>query len=181
MTPRKIVPVLPLKQGDRRTLAPTVKDGFALFWGGWASNWAPSMFTVDGQSYSCVEQFFMAEKARVFGDEETRQKILKARYPKAQKELGRQVRGFKETVWTKRRFKTMSRGVLEKFRQDSELQKRLCAIPAGVRFVEASPEDDLWGIGVSASDPRATQPSKWPGQNLLGKALDAARAKVCRR
>ncbi len=168
-------------KGDRRTLAPQMKDGFALFWGGWASNWAPSMFTVDGQAFNCVEQWFMAEKARVFGDEETRQKILKARYPMAQKELGRQVRGFKESVWTKRRFKIMAKGVLEKFQQDVELRKRLCAIPAGTRFVEASPEDDLWGIGVDARDPRATQPSKWPGKNLLGKALDAAHAKVCRR
>ena len=43
------------------------------------------------------------------------------------------------------------------------------------RLAEASPHDNLWGIGLSACDPRASFPESWCGQNLLGQALEHAR------
>ena len=43
------------------------------------------------------------------------------------------------------------------------------------RLAEASPHDNLWGIGLSACDPRASSPDSWCGQNLLGQALEHAR------
>ena len=43
------------------------------------------------------------------------------------------------------------------------------------RLAEASPHDALWGIGLSAHDPRASSPDSWCGQNLLGQALENAR------
>lgn len=36
----------------------------------------PSTFHVDGIIYNCAEQFMMAEKARIFGDNDIRAKIL---------------------------------------------------------------------------------------------------------
>ncbi len=41
----------------------------------------------------------MAEKARTFGDGETRARILAADGPKEAKELGRQVRNFDTEAW----------------------------------------------------------------------------------
>ena len=43
------------------------------------------------------------------------------------------------------------------------------------RLAEASPHDNLWGIGLSACDPRASSPDSWYGKNLLGQALENAR------
>ena len=53
---------------------------------------------------------------------------------------------------------------------------RLTLIQTGDRrLAEASPHDSLWGIGLSARDPRASSPDSWCGQNLLGQALENAR------
>ena len=53
---------------------------------------------------------------------------------------------------------------------------RLALIQTGDRrLTEASPHDTLWGIGLSARDPRASSPDSWCGQNLLGQALENAR------
>ena len=43
------------------------------------------------------------------------------------------------------------------------------------RLAEASPHDNMWGIGLSACDPRASSPDSWCGQTLLGQALEHAR------
>ena len=53
---------------------------------------------------------------------------------------------------------------------------RLALIQTGDRrLAVASPHDTLWGIGLSARDPRASSPDSWCGQNLLGQALENAR------
>jgi ribA/ribD-fused uncharacterized protein len=43
-------------------------------------------------------------------------------------------------------------------------------------FVEASPMDTIWGIGLAADNKRAGDPTKWSGLNLLGFALMTVRA-----
>lgn len=153
-----------------------IRDGFALFLGQWPSNWEPSPMLIDDVQYNCVEQYMMAEKARTFGDESIRQKILASPSPKAQKEFGRKVRGYVEETWVDVRYSVVLRATVEKYRQNPELLRLLLAVPDDVRFVEASPYDRIWGIGMDRENPDATHPEKWLGQNLLGKAIDEARA-----
>src|SRR3546814_6195880 len=45
-------------------------------------------------------------------------------------------------------------------------------------LVEASPYDRIWGAGLAASDARITDPTKWPGLNLLGQVLDRVRERL---
>ena len=46
------------------------------------SQWYPSYMVIDGQHYWNVEQYLMAEKARLFGDQETLEKIWQTQDPK---------------------------------------------------------------------------------------------------
>lgn len=151
-------------------------DGFVLFWRPPAvfSQWTPSTFTVDGVTYSCAEQFMMAEKARLFGDETTRARILATTSPREHKRLGRLVAGFVDEVWERERVEIVVRGNLAKFSQDPALLEALLATGDKV-LVEASPTDRVWGVGRRPTDPAACQPERWRGQNLLGKALERVR------
>lgn len=153
----------------------TVRSGFALFWGAWPSNWTESPFTLDGVEYNCVEQFMMAEKARLFNDQEAHRAIMATKEPREQKRLGKGVRNYVDRTWDQVRYSVVVRGVCEKYRQNPNLLRLLLATEDW-KFVEASPTDVIWGIGLRKDNPDATDPSKWRGQNLLGKATDEARA-----
>ncbi|MFC4310294.1 NADAR family protein [Steroidobacter flavus] len=134
------------------------------------SQWYEAAFTVDGQRYPTAEHFMMAEKAALFGDQATRAKVLRASNPGAAKALGRQVRGFDETVWMEKRFDIVVRANEAKFSQNLELRQFLKNTGSRV-LVEASPVDRIWGIGLAQDDERAKNPNSWLGLNLLGFAL----------
>ena len=155
----------------------TEKDGLVFFWSGWPSQWHPSPFTLDGVTYSCCEQYMMAEKARLFGDLATLRKILAAETPREHKALGREVKGFDEARWTGACREIVYRANLAKFTQSDELRALLLATGSKT-LAEASPTDRIWGIGLAAADPRATDRSAWRGKNWLGEALMRVRAEL---
>ena len=156
-----------------------VNDQFLLFWGSgdYLSNWHPVEFSVSDVVYQCVEQYMMAAKARMFGDLATEMKILQTPDPKSAKALGREVQGFDDAVWIRRRQKVVFDGCLAKFEQNPPLAIRLLESNP-LHLVEASPYDRIWGIGMSADDARAAQPSSWQGSNLLGSVLMRVRTEL---
>jgi ribA/ribD-fused uncharacterized protein len=154
---------------------------YLLFWGhqppaaggtgkGCLSQWWPASVTVDGVTYPSAEHYMMAAKALLFGDAETAARIQTAPHPGAAKALGRQVRGFDEQHWARRRFDLVVTGNLAKFGQHRDLRDFLLGTGSRI-LVEASPLDRIWGIGEAADDERARSPQQWPGHNLLGFAL----------
>ena len=70
-----------------------ISDDVVLFWHPQPafSQWTPSPFTVDLVEYNCAEQFTMASKARLFGDDTALSAILASDDPREKKRLGRQV------------------------------------------------------------------------------------------
>ncbi|MFG2227110.1 NADAR family protein [Streptomyces sp. NPDC048644] len=141
------------------------------------SQWWPSAFTVDGVRYATAEHWMMAAKARLFGDEEAERSALAADHPQQAKAAGRTVRGFDETVWQEHRFGLVVEGSVHKFGDDPALRAYLLGTNSRV-LVEASPMDRIWGIGLAADDPRAADPARWRGLNLLGFALMEARGRL---
>lgn len=119
----------------------------------------------------------MYEKAILFGDTKIANAILLADSPKKQKELGRQVRGYDDNIWGEKRYEIVAEINYLKFSQNEPFKSTLLSF-AGWEFVEASPDDCIWGIGLSKEDPRALDKSKWRGQNLLGKAINSAQQRI---
>lgn len=158
-----------------------------LFWGHKAgaaragpwvlSQWWPASFEVDGTTYFHAEGYMMAEKARLFADGESHQRIMGAKAPAQAKKLGRLVRGFDEALWRAARYEIVVRANLAKFGQHEDLRRYLLSTSRRV-LVEASPVDRIWGIGLSSQDDRARRPSEWRGENLLGFALMAVRDRL---
>ena len=153
-----------------------ISDDVVLFWHPPSafSQWTRSPFTEDLVEYNCAEQFMMASKARLFGDDTALSAILASNNPREQKRLGRGVRDFDHKLWQFHCEKIVLQGTLAKFSQHNEMRLALLQT-CGRRLAEASPHDNLWGIGLSACDPRASSPDSWCGKTLLGQALENAR------
>jgi ribA/ribD-fused uncharacterized protein len=112
----------------------------------------------------------MWRKAVLFGDEAMAGRILAAPHPKVAKALGGRVTPFRQEEWDAHRYEIVVAGNLAKFGQDDELRDYLLTTGERV-LVEASPMDRIWGIGLGRDDPRAADPRRWRGTNLLGFAL----------
>jgi ribA/ribD-fused uncharacterized protein len=141
------------------------------------SNWYRSDFVVKGVTFNCVEQFMMFCKAKLFGDDNTADKIMKASHPRDHKKLGREVVGYDDDIWAKRRGPIVTHGAYAKFSQNEEI-KTLLLSTNGTMLVEASKYDKLWGAGLAEDNPKILDPKNWPGQNLLGGVLEDVRERL---
>lgn len=144
------------------------------------SQWYPCHFVVDAIPYTSAEQYMMAEKAKLFGDEEIRNEILNTSDPRKCKALGRKVKHFDKDVWNQNKIQIVSKGNMEKFLQNDALRHFLLSTGNKV-LVEASPTDRIWGIGLGKNNPDALDPTKWRGKNLLGFVLTNTRDAIALR
>ena len=138
------------------------------------SQWYRCTFEAGGHTFSCAEQYMMHGKALLFSDADMATQILAAAHPRQHKALGRKVRNFDDATWKRDREAIVLAGNRAKFTQNPTLLDQLLAT-RGTTLVEASPYDRIWGIGLSATDPRAQDPAQWRGQNLLGRILTQLR------
>jgi len=141
------------------------------------SQWWPASFTENDLKYATAEHYMMAEKARLFGDESIRAKILTKTSPKDVKDLGRQISNFDSEIWDKEKKAIVVKGNYLKFSQNAELKQFLLTTGNKI-LVEASPVDKIWGIGLAENHPDALSPHAWKGENLLGFALMEVRDRL---
>lgn len=143
------------------------------FWGpqdrhGVFSQWYMHDFTVGDTTYCCAEQYMMALKALMFGDDAAHARIMATRDPSHMRAIGRKVRNYNDAAWAAARYDTVVFANQHKF-NDPVLRAELLDT-AGTYLVELSPSDCIWGVGTQSSDP-----ARWRGQNLLGRALTQVR------
>jgi ribA/ribD-fused uncharacterized protein len=140
------------------------------------SNWHRARFNFRGRNYNCSEQALMVAKAELFGDTKAVEAIMSTSDPKIQKQRGREVRNFESTKWEAVAEKEMTAILMCKFGQCPELKRHLLAT-GDLTIAEASPNDNIWGIGLSARSKDVANKKLW-GQNLLGKSLMKVRDRL---
>lgn len=141
------------------------------------SQWYDCLFMEDDVIYHTAEQYMMAQKALLFGDRAVYEEIMAAEHPKKYKALGKKVSGFSDKVWDAHKYEIVVKGNLAKFSQNPELMEFLLGTNTRI-LVEASPYDNIWGIGMSADDKGVENPMNWKGENLLGFALMEVRDRL---
>lgn len=141
------------------------------------SQWFPSPFSVNNKTYFTAEHWMMAEKARLFQDFTIEEKIIQTQKAAHVKELGRQIQNFDQETWINNRFEIVVKGNYYKFLQKPELKDFLLTTKNKI-IVEASPVDNIWGIGLAKDNPGIENPETWKGFNLLGFALMEVRDRI---
>ncbi|CAB1111484.1 unnamed protein product [Ectocarpus sp. CCAP 1310/34] len=114
-------------------------DEVVLFWKPppFLSNWTPCAFAVHGIRDVCGEQFMIAEKARIFGDDVACAKIMATSDPSEHKSLGRKVRGFDHAFWELKSEDVVFSLLCANFAQNADARERLFAT-ADRQIAEAS-------------------------------------------
>lgn len=134
------------------------------------SQWYPRPFKVNGLEFKTAEHWMMFWKAMLFHDASTALLILEAETPKEAKDLGKTVKGFDPVIWDAHKIEIVTNGNIEKFKAHPDLMEYLLSTGDSI-LVEASPDDTIWGIGMTQDNPLARDPKTWKGKNLLGKCL----------
>lgn len=115
----------------------------------------------------------------LFNDLYNANKIFTCTEPVLMKSYGKKVQGFKEDKWVEVREDIVYKGCYAKFSQNEDLKFKLLSFDKDEVFVECSPFDKIWGIGLLASDSRSDDIASWKGLNLLGKCLSRVRKDLC--
>lgn len=152
------------------------KNELMLFYNGTFSQWYKCNFKVEGVQYNCAEQYMMAEKARLFEDKRAEEIIMSFSDPRDQKAVGKKVQNFDLEKWNAVARDIVYRGNYAKFTQNPSLLSQL--LEAKGYFVEASPTDTIWGVGLSMEGPLILNEANWRGTNWLGEVLTKVRDNI---
>jgi ribA/ribD-fused uncharacterized protein len=140
----------------------------------------PIEFEFNSVQYSSAYQGLMAEMAKTFNDEDNLQKIMTAESANDIEYSLTDVSGdqdINETKWNSRLAELLFDINYNKFSQNPELAQKLIQTKlAKIGYYKEG--DNLLGIGISLDNPDVKKPSKWSGQNLLGKTLQQIRNRL---
>ncbi len=149
------------------------------FWGSVYSQWYSSENQIEENNiiFNNAEKYMMYHKALLFKDLDIANQILALNNAKKIKALGRKIKNFDEDIWNKNKEDIVTQASYLKFTQNADLLDVMLK-DKNLKLVEASPVDKIWGIGLHFDDKDVEEETKWQGQNLLGKCLMKARAKI---
>ena len=95
------------------------------------------------------------------------------------KKFGRSVLGYDDKKWSDVRYDYMLQVNKARFKQDAMLKNKLLDPKFdGLIFVEASPYDRVWGVGLDQDDPLIDDEKNWLGTNLLGQVITQVREEL---
>ena len=149
---------------------------------GYMSNFYNSDFTdtINGKliKFNCSEQYFMYYKCLTFdpNNKKLLKNILNETKPMVIKKYGRQVNNFVLDIWNEKRYEIMVNALRLKFKQNQDIKDAL-KNTGNKEIYEASPYDNIWGIGFGYTFAFTIDKADF-GTNLLGKALMKVRSEL---
>ncbi|NTF18066.1 NADAR family protein [Agrobacterium rubi] len=162
-----------------------------LFWGGPASQWYKSDFEgflpviansngrrsirkdTELRKFSSAEKYMMMAKASVFGDRVALKVMEDLHDVKKLKAEGRNVVGFDPEVWDAVNIPIVTIGTYYKATQNDGIWAFINEM-GDREYVEGSPVDRIWGVGLEWSDPKIEDRANWRGENRLGVCWENA-------
>ena len=114
------------------------------------SNFHPAPFTQEGITFHSSKQWIQYQKAKLFNDEHTAQKILESDTALKCQHLSREITNFDNITWCDRARIVCEPGIRQKFTQNPMLMNLLKA--TGSKILVECAYDHLWGSGVSLYD-----------------------------
>ena len=146
------------------------------------SAWAPYAISVNGFTYPTVQHALLAETAAAFGNEELAEQIRGS----PQEDVATlsvtldqlEPFGATEESLNAKRVELLPLFLEELFKEHpaaADLLLKTGTMELGY-VPPGDPSDQLLGIGLNATDPRALDSTKWVGQNLYGKVLEKIRS-----
>ena len=162
-----------------------ITSKYVFFYKDWLSNYQQTDFMYPSKeipifNFTSTEQGFMYFKALYFNDYQTADEIYNTlSNPGLCRKLGRKVDGYDDESWSRVRYQIFEDLIYQKYLQDKNLQTKLLSPEFDNKlFVEASPIDKIWGIGMDENNPNILDETKWNGLNYLGKIITNTRNKL---
>lgn len=159
------------------------KDGITAFFTKHSplSNHHKADQKIENTKYSSNEQFYMQQKAYVFGDPTTAQRVMREKDPRLQKNMCKKFDKLDQTEWNNRKLNIMRTGINAKFTQNSHL-KNFLVKTGSTNILECNKFDSFWGIGMALNNPDVWVRNSWAGnaKNQLGLLLMELRTELKR-
>ncbi len=130
---------------------------------GYLANYSNHGFSKNGIYYKTAEHYYQSEK---FDDDCIKKRIIEAKTPKEASTIGRDRSLKRKKDFRDIKLGVMYEGVLEKFRQNSDIRSKLIET-RNEKIKEMTVKENFWGVGP-----------KLDGLNHIGKILEVVREKV---
>ena len=105
-------------------------------------------FEVNGEIFTSMEKYLMVQKAKLFNDIQTLERMRKEDDPVILKHLGKSVKSFNAVMWNKEIDTILTEGLNIKFTRNEDLCDFLKATGDNV-LSEVNPMDKTFGVGLS--------------------------------
>ena len=143
------------------------------------SNFYESRFIVDGVEYISYEQFIQSQKANLFKDVTSYNRIMGATNSLDCKNAARAIKNFDRDHWEKVAETLCKAGIKAKFSQNQYLLEVLMEKTGNKTLVECA-NDRLWANGIPLYSDTCLNRQRWISQGLLGKLLKEVRSELSR-
>ena len=141
------------------------------------SNFYPSPFNYQDNSYHCGEQFIQMQKAELFKDNTAMRRIEQAKTGHQCKQEGQKISKFNPETWEKNAYRLCKPGIHQKFLENEVLRLLLLNKTKGKRIAECT-KDTVWGCGMSIHNDNCLDTTKWTNQGIMGRLLEEIRSEL---